>query len=147
MGTNFYWNNGEHIGKRSAAGLYCWDCGHTLCKGGDAAIHWGQEEFYDACPACGKAFADTPGVWSGAAAVELGFAKPQTQRGTGVKTCSSFSWAQNPAEVLARCRSWRGRFRIITDEYGRKTSGRAFVRMLECNCPIQYTDLVGSRFC
>ena len=38
MGTNFYiidkdqeYSEGRHIGKRSAAGWYCWDCGTTLC--------------------------------------------------------------------------------------------------------------------
>ena len=53
MGTNFYWivtgtaavpsdvkvpieedSPEVHIGKRSAAGPYCWDCGVTLCEGG-----------------------------------------------------------------------------------------------------------------
>lgn len=49
MGTNFYLkgHRGDddpkyHIGKRSAAGLYCWDCRITLCKGGESAIHRGQ---------------------------------------------------------------------------------------------------------
>ena len=42
MGTNYYLkghrgddNPKYHIGKRSAAGLYCWDCHITLCKGGN----------------------------------------------------------------------------------------------------------------
>ena len=43
MGTNFYKikrvdnkiEEGEHIGKRSAAGEYCWDCRRTLSIYGD----------------------------------------------------------------------------------------------------------------
>ena len=41
MGTNFYLGKyvyetkyENHIGKRSAAGLYCWDCDETLIIGG-----------------------------------------------------------------------------------------------------------------
>jgi len=34
MGTNFYINNSQrqHIGKRLAAGLYCWDCHDAINK-------------------------------------------------------------------------------------------------------------------
>ena len=83
MGTNFYWRelpkefekyklNVEkyigavddnpdnvllHIGKRSAAGLYCYYCGTTLCKNGADFIHTvcePYEEWYKVCPICGK---------------------------------------------------------------------------------------------
>lgn len=51
MGTNFYtiditknekidhMDPEFHIGKRSAAGLYCWDCDITLCKDGKEFVH------------------------------------------------------------------------------------------------------------
>ena len=90
MGTNFYWkklpidlepykdtvdmtdNNNilMHIGKRSAAGLYCLDCGCTFHKYGTDHIHgeynphsfFDKEKYntelktywYDKCPVCGK---------------------------------------------------------------------------------------------
>ena len=64
MGTNFHWvldipdqiktPTGDvienpiddmdpvyHIGKRSAAGMYCWDCDDTLCPGGKSQVHAG----------------------------------------------------------------------------------------------------------
>lgn len=53
MGTNYYARGYRriadmdpqyHIGKRSAAGLYCWDCGKTLCKDGESGIHFDKSE-------------------------------------------------------------------------------------------------------
>lgn len=40
MGTNFYFSNGGHIGKRSAAGWYCWDCKQTFCVNGEEHVHY-----------------------------------------------------------------------------------------------------------
>lgn len=74
MGTNFYWKEVpkeleqykdtvinesvlEHIGKRSAGGLYCYNCGTTLCKSGIDGIHTVDNEendCYKVCPVCGK---------------------------------------------------------------------------------------------
>jgi hypothetical protein len=68
MGTNFYWNytNPErkpedeeeiqhHIGKRSAAGPYCYECGTTLCSRGSDQVHMGRDmtNWLDECPSCG----------------------------------------------------------------------------------------------
>ena len=53
MGCNFYTLDNRHIGKRSDAGFYCWDCEITLCKGGGRAVHSG-DEFYNKCPKCGR---------------------------------------------------------------------------------------------
>lgn len=81
MGTNFYWKTVPeefeqyrdtvsknvncfderdsvliHIGKRSAAGPYCYDCGTTLCKDGTDCIHavGDKKDWYDVCPICGR---------------------------------------------------------------------------------------------
>lgn len=82
MGTNFYWksipkefekykanverhsvygfdNNNEnvlkHIGKRSGAGLYCYECGTTLNKFGTDHLHDCEySEWYERCPICGR---------------------------------------------------------------------------------------------
>ena len=82
MGTNFYWkqipkefekykanvekisvygfdNNNEnvlkHIGKRSAAGKYCYHCGVTLNKYGTDHVHnYEYSEWYERCPICGR---------------------------------------------------------------------------------------------
>ena len=79
MGTNFYWrkipqefqkyqNNVyevvscydardsvlKHIGKRSGAGLYCYDCGTTLHRLGTDYVHSGEGDWYPKCPICGR---------------------------------------------------------------------------------------------
>ena len=160
MGTNFYWRDvivkatgvrpeldaddpAIHIGKRSAAGPYCWDCDLTLCFGGAAAVHTGAT-FADACPRCDSPSAPAS-LASGAAGVELGFAAPNTERPTGVATAASFSWAQEEAVVVMACKR-QPNAEIIVDEYGRTLTGREFLDMLEANCPLQFTDGIGSRF-
>ncbi|MGH9095132.1 MAG: hypothetical protein ACRDXE_08220 [Acidimicrobiales bacterium] len=83
MGTNFYVaetsrgagdESDGHIGKRVAAGPYCWDCRRTFCPGGDAAVHdGGSWPWPKTCPGCGQ---------------------PATDR----RACS-FSWATDPGAV------------------------------------------------
>jgi hypothetical protein len=73
MGTNFYTIDDIHIGKRSAAGLYCFDCEVTLCKNGEDAIHQGSSGWYNTCPKCGK---------------------------VGLDTCTSFTWAIDPVDIM-----------------------------------------------
>lgn len=136
MGTNYYAKNcAVHIGKRSAAGLYCWDCGQTLCKGGTRHIHGGHSQWYAACPSCGKA----PSGDHNAAYMELGFQKAADTKPTGVSTCSSFSWAIKPGEL--------SKYRAVWDEYGRRMTRRQFEKMLAANCPIIYTSSIGKDFC
>jgi len=162
MGTNFYWMGKAgknvkysvdpliHIGKRSSAGMYCWDCGVTLCRGGNAKIHFGtlfnhDQEWYNECPICGQERI-TEGINQGVA-VELGLAKSRIVRPTGVQGCSSFSWAQGPLSVRKRCLQLSNRWRkIVVDEYGRKMTGKQFIRMIDMNCPVQYTRHVGIEF-
>jgi hypothetical protein len=44
-----------HIGKRSAAGLYCHDCGITLNKYGTDYVHDSMyDDWYEVCPICGR---------------------------------------------------------------------------------------------
>lgn len=133
MGTNFYGYGGKHIGKRSAAGLYCWDCGTTLCVSGNNGVHKDESYWYEACPKCGKKPIEE-NLASGAAGRELGFNKTPFSRGSGVSSCSSFTWAIDPEK-----------FKGIKDEYGRKYTREEFDKMLE-ECPIQYFDMIGEEF-
>lgn len=152
MGTNFYWIKGNtygknerdslenHIGKRSAAGNYCWDCGTTLCKSGTADIHTCKrgahhsDNWYEYCPSCGKTVEKET---YNSAYVELGFAQPTTHRLKGVSSCSSFTWTlmkhYTDLQKLARLNSKP----IIRDEYGRTMSASDFLDMVE-SCPIWY---------
>lgn len=139
MGTNFYvvghthtddpkW----HIGKRSAAGWYCWDCNVTLCIGGEERVHYG-DGFHDKCPKCGKGKTEES-IFVGSVGRELGFNKAPFARRSGVSTCSSFTWARN-----------LGRLTKIQDEYGTIYTREQFDKMLS-ECPIQY-DRKGTWFC
>ena len=145
MGTNFYLKGHTdsddpkfHIGKRSAAGPYCFDCKITLCKGGDAGIHttkWNryEKDWYNKCPFCGKKPIKED-FGSGAAGRELGFDKSPFSRKTGVASCSSFTWARKLCKV-----------RKIEDEYGIEYTRDEFEKMLE-ECPVQYHHSIGQWF-
>jgi hypothetical protein len=138
MGTNFYIKGKRgnddprfHIGKRSAAGLYCWDCGVSLCKGGASRVHYG-EEFFDKCPKCGKSHVKEE-LSSSSIGRELGFNNTKPEKKTGVKGCASFTWAR-PI----------GRIKHIVDEYGTEYMLEEFYNVLE-ECPIQ-TEHYGVHF-
>ena len=140
MGTNFYLNGHRynddpkyHLGKRSAAGFYCWDCGVTLCKDGNDGIHSGRSDWYDKCPNCGKG-KNEESLSNDSAGRELGFNKKPLQKKTGVASCSSFKWARE-----------LGRVKKIEDEYGKKITRKEFEKMLE-ECPVQFFDLMGQWF-
>ncbi len=151
MGTNFYVkghcdddNPKYHIGKRSAAGLYCWDCGITLCVGGEEAIHRGtiisrnpiryrESTWLKSCPKCGKQPEDE-NMEHSSAGRELGFNKTKPEKKTGVRSCASFTWARP-----------LGKIRLIVDEYGREYSIGEFKKVLE-ECPIQFFGSIGKGF-
>jgi hypothetical protein len=173
MGTNFYWtpeagrmlgideeifnpdadwgvrNNAEvHIGKRSAAGRYCWDCRTTLHRRGEDAIHFdsgGEESWFSACPECDKPWI-TPSLTESSAGLELGFARPRTEPPTGVASCSSFSWAQDPDRARAFCKA-NPEMEAVIDEYGERMTADSFLEMLRGNCPIEYRRMIGQAFC
>jgi len=141
----------KHLGKRSAAGHYCWDCQVTLCKGGPSKIHYSCEHpigcncrWYDKCPHCGKESVKE-GLDSGAIARELGFDKSKPRARTGVSSCSSFSWGLDPEKVKEICRK-HGDDNVVINEYGDVMTGYEFLKELELNCPIQYTELIGNDF-
>ena len=163
MGTNFYVRGhrdsyGGHIGKRSAAGPYCWDCGCTLHSGGESKIHYSayDDGWLDACPKCGKERQEESlGVSS--AGREIGFDKSVPHKKTGVASCCSFSWAVSPERFKefvgqgwnGTCPSCGGSVedpdKVIEDEYGTLFTVEEFEQVLE-ECPVQYTDSVGVEF-
>lgn len=150
-----------HIGKRSAAGLYCWDCGVSLCKEGEQFVHYSARprhfssladdlaaergKWNTACPICGKIRMDES-LSEGSVGIELGFAKPRSERPLGVRSCSSFTWAQAPDAVRKVCLE-RPAEVLIRNEYGERFTGGEFTDMLLSNCPIEFTDSIGGWFC
>ena len=166
MGTNFYirgrrqeWPGANaHIGKRSAASLFCWDCGVTLCADGPDAIHDGKSKMLDACPKCGKKKPDSEDLTQSSAGRELGFNTSAPGRKTGVRSCSSFRWGIDPKTILESlitigddgacpCCSQvlPNPEKVIEDEHGRPYTLDEFKAVLE-ECPIQYTDMIGREF-
>ena len=134
MGTNFYTTKGVHIGKRSAAGMYCWHCRTTLCEQGEEGVHYGAP-FAEACPKCGRR-ATEESLEHSTAGLELGFNR-DTGHKVGVASCSSFYWAMRPARAK--------RLQGVVDEYGRYYTAAEFDWVL-MGCPIQYMDGIGTEF-
>lgn len=138
MGTNFYKMDGTHIGKRSAAGMYCFDCNVTLCARGPNAVHEGRSNWHDQCPECGKKYIPDK-LEESSAGLELGFNKNPINANEGVKSCSSFTWAISKQDFY---RSW---VRKVKDEYGRVYTKKEFIKMLD-SYPLHYFHLLGRSF-
>ena len=156
MGTNFYWighrgdsNIRHHIGKRSAAGSYCWDCGTTLCLEGSQGVHrtrsersGGEMPWADECPVCGNEKGKDPGT----AFVELGFKRAKEIPRRGVGSCSSFSWT-------LMSHKWRitdlalvdGDPVCVVNEYGDEFTAKQFLYeelatvAIESQCPYEFS--------
>ena len=145
MGCNFYWRNpdgspGSHIGKRSAAGWFCWDCNWQI--GGGIAPHLVK------CPRCGKGHVETVDPLTGRgspAGIELGMASPRSERPKGVEGTSRFIWAKAPESVRAACEAEMDRV-LIVDEYGHEITGRVLLSMLRGQCGIEDTSSIGQEF-
>lgn len=161
MGTNYYIAGHRHdddpevhIGKRSAAGLYCWDCKVSLHRRGERHVHDGPTglkftglrslmahdrsiDWHDACPKCGGAEAEET-MEESSAGRELGFNTSEPARKSGVRSCASFSWAMDPSRLDDIDR--------IEDEYGTEYSRSDFLRKVLAECPIRFHDSIGTWF-
>lgn len=128
MGCNFYTLKNKHIGKRSAAGLYCWDCGVSLYRE--------DGEYFAICPSCG-AKPTKESLNNSAAGRELGFNKSPFKKKTGVQSCSSFSWAIEKRKLKTIKKLKTSMTECISIE--------EFHKMLK-ECPIQYYHNIGREF-
>lgn len=145
MGTNWYTLKGEHIGKSSAAGWYCYKCRLTLCKYGEEWVHSTHPEVerqmdikygyprdgtnihrtiesnqlstFDRCPGC-----DTE--------------KSTKEKQTCVDGCISFTWAMNGVPK---------RIKYVKNEYGDKMTREEFMERLD-KYPIKYYHSIGVEF-
>jgi len=126
-----------HIGKRSAAGPYCWDCNTTLCVQGNAGIHAHVAEWHACCPKCGQV-RDETGLGQ-SAALELGFKTMSQMQSKGVRSCSSFRWGIPKDVVFKTCQA-NLETGIIQDEYDRVYTGTLFLKMLDA-CPIEFESI------
>jgi hypothetical protein len=113
-----------HLGKRSAAGAWCFDCGITLCKDGIKGIHDGKSDWYKEgdkfiCPKCKKE----------------------------IKTfCSSWTWAVDPGDVFFKAELMaNAKKKIVVDEYGTEMTGDEFMQELE-RMPVKFSHVIGADF-
>lgn len=132
MGTNFYFaktkkalkdNITIHIGKRSAAGMYCYNCKITLCGNGEEKIHCHDSIWLNRCPVCRKT---------------------QNENKDIIQHACSFSWAIKPDKFGLASEQVGLK---IYDEYGQKYKVDDFLNMLTNDCPIRYYDMIGREFC
>ena len=146
MGTNFYINTPEvaqqefdtmdteiHIGKRSAAGLYCDKCEVTLCKDGVAGVHHSKSSWHSRCPKCGAS---------------------KSAKGTRVRCSCSFSWAMRPEEVFKRIQALNKKCcgncvsckdHCVVDENGSTFTLPGFLDEV-CECDIHYFEHINTEF-
>ena len=163
MGTNYYWMNGfiedprqfgqfideaeiemrddprVHIGKRSAAGRWCWDCGVSLAREGTREVHY-RSTWHDACPACGKTWDESIPITRGTGGMELGFVKAADVPKVGVSSCSSFTWTmmehKRRATAYSRAQDFEDK-KVIRNEYGAEFTAAEF---LECLSAVTIED-------
>lgn len=140
MSTNFYVaghryadDPERHIGKRYAAGLYCWDC---KCSIPTTKYPNGSEISAWRCPNCG-AVKLPESLTDSAAGRELGFNKSRPAAKAGVASASGFIWAMVPERLEG--------IDQIEDEYGTIYTRAEFMEMLE-ECPIREFHSVGKAF-
>ena len=164
MGTNYYIkgydtekNDGEHInpkwhiGKRSAAGHYCFDCDITLCKGGSSDVHYGEHKWHDKCPRCGKA-PIKEAVCHSSAGLELGFNKNDTKLKEGVASACSFSFAMTLIKLVERIKEEFGKSpnnkKVIVNDYGEEFTYIDFLHLLKpIPSSLRFRKLLGKEFC
>jgi hypothetical protein len=156
MGTNFYFRGhsviseyDNHIGKRSAAGVYCWDCRIKIPS------PLNPDKKAEECPSCHKKFKEES-LEESSGGRELGFNKSKPKKKTGVATCAKFAWAMNPKEVMDQLKKKPGPCpccgkeckdpeKVVKDEYGNTYTEREFLDVLE-ECPIKTKDMIGVAF-
>ena len=136
MGTCFFWIKKPishsmdiqvHIGKRSAAGRYCWDCGsvfhtHTM------EIHSGRDSGdLGSCPGCGKP-AKINSFAKSSAGVELGFVKSKEVPKKGIGSCCSFTWTlMKHKRRLQELADKGDTKKVVVNEYGDKFTASEFL--------------------
>jgi len=119
MGMNIYRMNGEHIGKRFAAGIWCWDCKVYCESDTKTRTH--------TCPKCGQVLEYGTAQFNPAMR-ELGFDKSEEKEHTGIDGASGFIWhGRDREDALRRL----GKPRKLKTEYGEVWPIKRFWRMFK----------------
>jgi hypothetical protein len=150
MGTNYYIkgykessDEGDnhlspdwHIGKLSAAGQFCFDCGISLCKG---QTHY-DNEFYEKCPLCMKS-----------CEVEAMSPPEAARKRTGVGYSCSFTFAMYWGALVDRLHQEFGDnyedMKTIVSENGEQLTYQEFLKMVRMVPPaLRFRHLLGKKF-
>jgi len=118
---NIYTLSGEHIGKRYAAGIWCWDC-KVLVGLGRKCLQCGNE-------ACEIKF--------NSAFRELGFDKSEPKKHKGIDGASGFSWQ---GKSVDEAKKKLNRKRFVITEYGDKWTIEKFWKMFDDILPQKAYD-------
>lgn len=105
-----------HIGKRYAAGIWCWDCKIKATHDILGLFWW--------CSKCGQRTSDV--TLFNPAFRELGFEKSKEKKRVGVNGASGFIWnAENKKQALSKLRG----IKKVKTEYGEYWSIQRFKQM------------------
>ena len=124
MGTNFYTLNGKHIGKRYAAGIWCWDCRRRV-----SCDRTGQKWI---CAKCSK-HSTAKNLSFNPAYLELGFIKTISKRHHTIDGASGFIWCIGElglGNTIDGIKQRLKRLKFIKTEYKEKWSIKKFNEML-----------------
>ncbi len=132
-----------HIGKRSAAGSYCYDCGSVFHQH-TSELHSGRDsdffKYLDSCHGCGKRREERT-VFPSSAGIELGFNKAEEVKKEGIGSCSSFTWTLMKHKwELQKLASKKNRKKIVEDEYGRKYTAKEFLEDQLSSVMVEYQN-------
>lgn len=141
------------IGKRAAAGHYCWGCRriliHCWSMNAHSLVHSSLKSVTDfmgtthnverlsECPSCGKEY-EKEG-WNGAVGRELGFNETKPTEKAGVKSTGSFMFALRFQESFKLFNSLNNNRKVIIDEYDKEYTLKEFFSILS-ECAIQYIN-------
>lgn len=117
----------KHIGKRYAAGIWCWDCKVPMFDPHDTSI---KGTNYEYCRSCGKKRPDYKDMPYNGAMRELGFDKKKPKEHSGIDGASGFIWCiddhyglgTSKEEILYSLKD----IKEVIDEYGRRMSIKEF---------------------
>ncbi len=101
--------------------MYCFDCKLSFCKLGEDRIPQAlpDRDWHAYCPKC---------------------------KGLGRGACK-FTWAQDPDKALQALKDLRQYDdEVVVDEYGQRFTASQFQEMLDEQCPIWYTSMIGRKF-
>ena len=167
MGCNFFIYNKLtkekiHIGKRSAAGYYCWNCKTTLCKRENEGVHldcngcWESShkkihdcKWFDRCSYCGCT-PDKENLFNSSAERELGMNTLAMEKKKGVRRCFSFTFALEPYKIDNIMKK-NGNLVIVSEYYYPKKDDQmwdldTFKKTVMLECLIKFMHMVGIEF-